>query len=153
MKLLEVIGRVSLRLYVSPLASCLFLNVPSPCLRFKSHSCSRYLINTFKRKWNFTTPSLLRANKAAFRLLGCSQPMRRVLTLTAEVHLGRCSPPAADSRSAALRSPPRRTTELRVGGARRRLAVSAVGTERSTAAQTHRAYAVFFRGFNASQKS
>lgn len=96
------------------------------------------------------TPSLLRANKAAFRLLGCSQPMRRVLTLTAEVHLGRCSPPAAGSRSAALRSPPRKTTQLRVGGAPRRLAVTAFGTERSTAA--HNVRTLFFRGFNASKK-
>lgn len=60
--------------------------------------------------------------------------MRSTLTLTAAMHPGRCSPLGACRRLAALCSPLWGTTELWAVG-QRRLALTAVGTERSTAAQ------------------
>lgn len=60
--------------------------------------------------------------------------MKSMLTLTAAVHPGRCSPLGACRRLAALCSPLWGTTELRAVG-QRRLALTAVGTERSTATQ------------------
>lgn len=60
--------------------------------------------------------------------------MKSMLTLTAAVHPGRCSPLGACRRFAALSSPLWGTTELWAVG-QRRLALTAVGTERSTAAQ------------------